>query len=245
MRKVNKGQPPADAIRSGNWQQARLDLAEELAAIEQAEQKTQRARTAFDDQVVRPDARLALEHEQQSLCEFCEQSIESNPRYDAQGQTQRAFIRVAHWVPLKLRPDAALTWTNLFGSCSSFDSCDCHQEDAEPRIETPAERDWSHSLLFSEDGRGVPSPAADQSFRTAIGNGTNQERGVWNLNAPSLVAARREAIRTELEQSRRARDRRRVGKAVVVEERLRQLEREPLPFHSAVTQALSRWSAST
>lgn len=225
MRRVQKGQPPAACIRGHNWIGASLALQAQLVDIADAAARSLRSRTEFDDVVVKPCAANTLTHEQQRRCVFCEAGLRDST------------TRIAHWRPISAAAELALEWRNLFASCPAPDSCDQHQQDSDPGFDSPADRDWSTHLVFDVNGRVTASPTAPPAFRDAIDDG---RRNLWNLNSPSLQTARRTAVETELELARDERDRRRVPMTQVINDRIAELESGPLPFQSAVVQALQR-----
>lgn len=226
MRRVAKQQPPAGANRR-TWQQARIDLEEDLDKRPTGPARTARARQFFDDVVVKEVAREELAREQARLCAFCESVV----RPDARG-TQEA-IRIAHWVPIDSDPYEAVSWRNLFGSCSQPKSCDSAQGNQFVDLPTPADEDWSSRLRFLENGEVKAEVHAPPELRNAID-------AVWGLNSNALVAARKAAVQAEIKTLRKERDRLRTTKASIRDARLEQLRSNVQSFQSARVQVLTR-----
>ncbi len=240
MRKITKHAPPPNGVRCGSWQQATATLRVDLEAIPEGSERTERARNHFKDQVTGDHRRSsveALSQEQHALCAFCERRVDPSEGSD----TKRAFVRVAHWVPVKHDPFKAVTWSNLFASCSDPDTCDVHQESAAPGFETPAERDWTHELEFTASG-GIKARAnAPAAFSEAFPPPPSPPLppGIWNLNLDRLTTARLAAVTAErkvvLERSGRG------PKEPVLLARIAEHEAHPQEFQSAVLFMLKRW----
>lgn len=211
------------------------------------------ARRHFDALEKRP-VRRALGEEQQGLCVFCETRIDAERGFSSSvgvrpsTSSQEAVlpgVRVAHWKPVSVDPAAALEWTNVYASCSGTwpsgaQTCDAHQGERDPDLAPPSARDWGDHLEFGTDGTVKPRAGAPAALEKAIP--VPPERGLWSLNHPSLIAARRAAVDAELERAKWERDRRREPKRPVIERALQRLERTPLePFVTARRQALRRW----
>jgi uncharacterized protein (TIGR02646 family) len=235
VRQVRKRSAPSEAIRSGNWQESRLKLRRDLEQCA-PDRRTQRARTAYEDAVIGRVARPALADEQANLCVFCESQLLPDAEPGKHGQPHPASVRIAHWTPINVNPEQALSWDNLFASCAQPESCDIQQGDTDPGIETAASRDWATTQLdFAFGGSVTAREGAPEALSVAIGE------GVWNLNHAVLRKARKEAVDAELKNAKARRDEERRPKAEVVEERIAQLTNDPLPYNSAVLQQLRRW----
>lgn len=231
MRKITKHAPPPDGVRCGSWPQATATLRVELERLAEGSERTERARTHFGDQLSgahRQRSVQALSDEQHALCAFCERRV--NPTEPS--NKQRAFVRVAHWTPIKHDPFKAVTWGNLFASCSAPDTCDVRQESVAPGFETPAERDWTLELEFDATGGMSARASARAEFAAAV-------PGLWNLNADQLKRARQEAVNAEREVVLKKAGR--GPKAPVLNARIARHEAHPQQFQSAVLFMLRRW----
>jgi uncharacterized protein (TIGR02646 family) len=243
VRQVAKRNPPSKGIAGENWQKASLELKTDLKKLEPKPAR-KRARQAYEDRVNKDEVRAALAAEQVELCAFCESRISPTSDLDRQGQRKRDAIRIAHWTPIDVEPSLALTWKNLFASCSLPETCDNAQGNTAPALKTVEEEDWSRHLDFqAASGAVVARSGAPQQLKLAIGGkqGDEWERGVWNLNHQILREARKIAVDTELQQAKAERDGRGLSKVQIIEQRIRTLESAPLPYQSAVLQAFRDW----
>ncbi len=221
MRRIRKGPAPKFGVRT-SWPASANALKAALKGIPDRQRRTERARNHYDDAVQKPRVRSALAIEQEKLCAFCE------TRIDAAAQATDALeaIRIAHWVPIAVDPTLAVTWKNLFASCSRKTSCDTHQEARAPEIATAATRDWSTRMRFLRATGKIETD--DEALRRAIDE-------VWNLNDPALCAARAAAIGRASEELERLRDRgartKQQAKATFL---ARVRSQTPAPYSSAV-----------
>ncbi len=236
MREITKHDPPPNGVRCGSWQQAAAMLRVELEQRPERSERTERARNHFKDQVTGEHRRSsveALSKEQHALCAFCERRVDPREGSDK----KRAFVRVAHWVPVMHDPLKAVTWNNLFASCSDPGTCDVHQESGAPGFETPAERDWTHELEFTDSGEMHARANAPAAFSVAFP--APSRPGLWNLNVQRLTAARLAAVTAErkvvLQQSGRG------SKAAVLRKRIAEHLAHPQEFQSVVLFMLQRW----
>ena len=89
------------------------------------------ARAAFN-RIEKRIVRQQLAAEQDALCAFCMRRIDPT-RLDDRGEPT---MKIAHRMPIAVRPQSALDWANLFGSCDGgqrsegrYRTCDLAQED--------------------------------------------------------------------------------------------------------------------
>ena len=206
MRGLSKLCPPANVSPDGQEPRRFADAEREyLAALHGRPNKVRFAKAEFD-QLDKPKLRQVMYGEQGSLCVYCEQELsESDPR-----------PHVEHWRPRSRQLEYALHWRNLYLSCSTKDTCgDCkgnqplRGDDADPDLPWPTELDYERLVGFTSGGeifvRG--DVRMDDAIRRALElaiedrqHDGRRSRAILNLNHPTLVAARREAL--DIEQER-------------------------------------------
>lgn len=237
-----------------SWGQAEAELRNELQTTLAPDHSSVAERRY--NSIKKEPVRLALCTEQQDLCVFCETKVDRNLAYSSDHERPRKTdlpreavlrgVRIAHWKPRKVAPSRALDWRNVYASCSGVwpsgnATCDEHQRSIDPALAPPANRDWGTQLEFGADGKVQPRPGAPNAFVNAI-TPSGGGKGVWNLNHPSLVAARKAAIDDELARARHVRNQAPYPKKQdVIDEALVKLTSEPRPFVTARRQALERW----
>ena len=211
MRGIKKPWPPANVSPEGQeertWRQAEEAFLEGLSG---AKNQAEYARGTFDSMEKRK-LREVMVREQGGLCVYCERRVVEDP----------GMARIDHWRPLSATPELALHWRNLYLSCATLTTCDCHKKDAPLRdpagddLPWPVDHAYERSLGFTSLGEAyvrTDAPLDDaqrQALAFAIGDlhedGT-KDNGVLNLNHPALVAARNAALdseRTRLERDYR------------------------------------------
>lgn len=170
-------------------------LSEEERHLRIARSRTRAARARFDS--VNVDVTCSqLLSEQHHLCCFCEGKIEYPV---TTGKPQRK-VRRAHWEPLSLCPSLALTWTNVYASCSGTAHCDVLQGDRS--LGVPPLNLWppvsfiscrtSGFLVATDEGNRLYG----ESILNLLGPITRQPSPstTIHLNHPDLVIARKSAI---------------------------------------------------
>ncbi|HMV66619.1 MAG TPA: hypothetical protein PKA64_07195 [Myxococcota bacterium] len=207
MRRLLKGETPEGPFERPRARGGPLHTLAEMDQTLQAELALSQLRTNdwpdFDvrgdhfDQLDKDRARKELHREQAGRCAFCERRIA--PRRPADATTPDASAtRIAHLIPIggrpprgvRGRPDLALTWSNLFGSCDTSAErgrrhCDDAQGDRPPPVDapSPADADYAAWLEIQEDdGRFVPAPDAPPWVAPVL--------ALWNLNDDRLREAR-------------------------------------------------------
>jgi uncharacterized protein (TIGR02646 family) len=167
-----------------------------------------RARTQFD-QLDKGKLREVMYREQRSICVYCESLIKE----------EHPVPTIEHWCALALYPDQALEWKNLYLSCCSPHSCNSAKGDqalransADPHLPPPASRAYEDIVGFTSRGEiyvrkdAVLDDATRSALERALGEKSNDQvtqRPILNLNHPSLVAARRAALDSEMERLER------------------------------------------
>ena len=214
MRRVSKPWPPADVSPVGQparrFVDAERDYLRDLDATREEDQ-TGLARSRFD-QLAKSKLRKAMDHEQRSLCIYCE------ARLEAAEHGPRA--RVEHWRPLAREPRYALAWKNLYLSCPRPDTCDDAKanrplkwDDRDPGLPWPTECAYEKLLGFTSRGEiyvrkdAVLDAPTRKALELALDDqpeGRRKRRAILNLNHPSLVAARAAALDDERDSLRRA-----------------------------------------
>ena len=115
--------------------------------------------------------------------------------------------------PSEPGPEYALHWRNLYLSCSTKDTCgDCKGDqplkgdDTDPDLPWPTELDYERLVSFTSGGEMYVRDDVhmDEATRRALElaiddrqHGGRQRRAILNLNHPTLLAARREALDSE------------------------------------------------
>jgi|JI10StandDraft_1071094.scaffolds.fasta_scaffold216125_2 uncharacterized protein (TIGR02646 family) len=192
MRGVCKGQPPTNVAPPGRPPMSLLTahhaLRTQLAAMPASAHKGH-ARDTFDG-LHKPHLRASLRDEQRHLCVYCEGAVpEVFP-----------FPPVDHWEPIDQAPIRALDWDNLHLSCSSELHCDETKKNAQLGLPVPSALAYERCLGIGSDGtvyvrtHAPLSPADRAALERAIGE------EILNLNADTLVAARKAAMDVEREQ---------------------------------------------
>lgn len=214
MRRLSKPWPPGNVSPDGQAPRRFVDAEREyLTALTEFDRarraadveddrpdRTRFARTEFD-RLDKGKLREVLSGEQASLCVYCERRLSENG--------WPAPI-VEHWIPLSGAPEYALHWRNLYLSCATSDTCDgvkgdrrLRWDDADPDLPWPTEIDYEGLIGFGSDGRMYVrddvnvDEATRRALALAIGDGTEQQQTILNLNAPTLMAARRAALDSE------------------------------------------------
>lgn len=172
-----------------------------------AKDRSRHARATFTD-LDKEKLRAALYLEQKSICVYCQVRI---------SEEQVSLPRVEHWRPLhdERSQEDALNWKNLYLSCCHKGSCDQRKggqrlvwNDEDDDLPWPCEARYHDWLGYSRDGtvyvrKGAPLTDAQRKALEWALNDTDGRKSILNLNHRSLVASRREAIRTENEILRR------------------------------------------
>ena len=203
MRGISKPWPPRDVYPAGQPQTS-LRQAETayLAALPAAHDEASYARSEFD-RLEKQKLRSVMYREQRSLCVYCERQI-------AEGFPPP---RIDHWRPLSIEPALALTWKNLYLSCTTPETCDSAKgdralrwDDTDPHLPWPVDTRYEDVVGFSSRGEVYVrsdvalAGATRRALELAIADrpdGAGVRRGIVNLNHPALVRARRAALRGE------------------------------------------------
>lgn len=155
------------------------------------------ARSAFD-QLDKAALREQLVREQGWLCAFCMRRVDPEQR-DERGEF---VMKIAHRVPLKSEPGAALTWANLLGSCDGGQraglghyTCDLRQGDTPLTVDPTDGNSIARVTMRRRDGRaGLFVGSDDPTLERELDK-------VLNLNAgylPELREAMWMAFRTHV-----------------------------------------------
>ena len=204
MRGVVKRPPPSNVSPDDQAPRRFVDAEQEyLAALPSRTNKARFAKAAYD-RLEKTKLRDVMYGEQRSLCVYCEQALsetDSSPH-------------VEHWRPRSRAPEYALHWRNLYLCCSTKETCGVHKEDrplraddADPDLPWPTEVDYEELVGFTSGGEMYVREDArmDRATRRALKlaidedyqAGGRRRRTILNLNHPTLVAARREAMDSE------------------------------------------------
>ena len=200
MRRISKPWPPGDVYPDG---QAQTSLREAenayLAALPRMPNQRSFARSEFD-RLYKQKLRREMYREQRSLCIYCERQItERHPP-----------PRIDHWRPLRVVPELALHWKNLYLSCHSEETCDSAKgdrplrwNDTDPHMPWPVDLPYEDLVGFTRRGEiyvrsDVALPDATRwALELAISDrpdGGRVRRAIVNLNHPALIAARAAAL---------------------------------------------------
>lgn len=186
MRLITKARPPGEVAQT------------EKAATTNLSAPTS-AREAFN-QLDKSRVRAALATEQQRICAFCMERIQPDLRDD----DGRIVMKIAHRQPIAIDPSAALTWSNLLGSCDGGErsggrrrTCDLAQGDA-PLSVDPTQSGSIAKLRYEyRDARqGLFITSDDPQLRTDV-------EGTLRLNTGELPSNRLSAWRGFLEATKR------------------------------------------
>lgn len=123
--------------------------------------------------------------EQGYICCFCGKSIDDN------NLSQKT--RIAHLIPQSINPNLALTYTNMYLSCATPDTCDIAQKNQIIPI-GPDLHDCHTYFSFSITGKISENKSKQPSDQKEAYN-TIQ---ILNLNALSLIEKRKRKINTVL-----------------------------------------------
>ena len=208
MRGLEKAQSPANVSPKSQTPRSFSEAEQEyLAALHGKDDKISFARSQYG-RLEKRRLRQVMYGEQGSLCVYCEQELSENV----------SPSHVEHWRPLSKDPEYAIHWRNLYLSCSTLETCDrakgarrLKADDTDPDLPWPTELNYQDLVCFTSGGemyvRGDVD--MDEATRRALElaiddrrNGGRQCRAILNLNHPTLVAARREALDIERERMR-------------------------------------------
>lgn len=206
MRGVAKGPPPTDVAPSGH-KSCSLIHAEKLylADLTSAPNPSNYARSHFND-LNKHKLRELLYNEQRFLCVYCETPVKE----------RHPPPPIDHWQPLSVFPEHALSWKNLYLSCSSAETCDGAKKNralrcdhSDEQLPWPSERQYEDLIGFSSSGEayvrqdaginGRMREALELAIADRIVNGT-MYRSLLNLNHLRLIEARAAAIDSEIER---------------------------------------------
>ncbi len=209
MRQVAKGGGPPGPLERGLPQgrtlgemNAGLQDALAVDAWAVGTRPTFDVRGGWFDQIDKPKARAWLFQEQAGRCAFCERPVrDSGPSQVpvAERGVDSDGMVIAHFRPIADRPDLALTWGNLFGSCDATgpkrrQHCDAIQGATPPpaHAPTPADVDYAAWLeVRAVDGAWLPVEGAPDFVPVIL--------KIFNLNVDSLKVRRRAAVQLEQE----------------------------------------------
>ena len=200
MRGLSKPWPPANVSPDGQAPRRFADAEREyLAALPGRTNRIRFARAEFD-RLDKAKLRQVMYGEQGSLCVYCEQELSQND----------SRPHVEHWCPRSRDPKCALHWRNLYLSCSTKDTCGDRKgdqplkgDDADPDLPWPTELDYERLVGFTSGGEMYVRDDVhmDEAIRRALElaiddrqHGGRKRRAILNLNHPTLLAARREAL---------------------------------------------------
>ena len=209
MRGLSKPWPPSNVSPDGQVPRRFTDAEREyLAALPGSADRVSFARAEFD-RLDKVKLRQVMYGEQGSLCVYCEQELSEN----------ESRPHVEHWRPRSRDPEYALHWRNLYLSCSKRDTCGdrkgdqpLRDDDADPDLPWPTELDYERLVGFTSGGEMYVRDDVymDEAIRRALKlaiddhqHGGRQRRAILNLNHPTLVAARREALYNERKRMER------------------------------------------
>lgn len=152
------------------------------------------AQTAYG-QCDKQQVRDHLAREQGYLCAFCMREIEPAPRF-----ARPVTMKIAHRTPIAVRPQFALTWTNLLGACDGGQrgdvrTCDTAQGSTALAVD-PTNRASIDAIAYEArpPRRGLFVTAADPALCTELGGDRapdgSPRRGVLGLNGGDLPELR-------------------------------------------------------
>lgn len=211
MRGILKSPPPSDISPVGQVPATLSDVEKVyLMALPGEPDKVALARSEYH-KLEKSKLRRQMYQEQRSLCVYCERRIaERHPP-----------PRIDHWQPLSLEPTLALSWNNLYLSCTKQDTCDSAKgnrrfrwDPADPDMPWPVNIQYEDIVGFTSRGEmyvrsDVALPRATRrALELAIADrsdGVRVRRAVVNLNHHALVTARAVAIASEREREERSR----------------------------------------
>ena len=246
MRGLAKPWPPENVSPDGQTPRSFANAEQDyLAALPGRNNRVRFARSAFDS-LDKSKLRQVMYDEQGSLCVYCEQELSEND----------SPPHVEHWRPLSGDPEHALHWLNLYLSCSRIDTCDgakgnrpLRGDDIDPDLPWPTELNYEGLVGFTSGGEMYVrnDVAIDETARRALElaiddrqHGGRQCQAILNLNHPTLVAARREALDTELRRTKKEVENR-IPTSAEREQRATQLlGREQLPAFVSIRVAWLR-----
>lgn len=206
MRGVRKSRSPADVGKEGRSQLSLKRAAADLAVLLKAcplTEHVERARFAFDD-LEKSKLRQILLEDQHHLCAYCETEVIDDPN---------EHPPVDHWEPLGKAPGLALSWGNLYLSCSGKDTCDRKKkgerlvwDDADPSLPPPCAFQYERFLGFGRGGdvyvrrtaalSDVQRRALELAIDDREDSGIKRE-SLLGLNHRDLVAARKAVLDRE------------------------------------------------
>ena len=210
MRGLVKRPPPSNVSPDDQAPRRLVDAEQEyLAALPSRTNKARFAKAAYD-RLDKTKLRDVMYGEQRSLCVYCEQALSESD----------SSPHVEHWRPRSRAPEYALYWPNLYLSCSTRETCGVHKENrplkadvADPDLPWPTEVDYEELVGFTSGGEmyvredARMDGATRRALQLAIDDdhqaGGRPRRAILNLNHPTLVAARREAMDSERKRLRR------------------------------------------
>ena len=203
MRGLLKPWPPSNVSPDGQAPRRFTDAEREYLAALPGRTNPVRFAEAELKRLDKAKLRQVMYGEQGSLCVYCEQELSEND----------SRPHVEHWRPRSRDPEHALHWRNLYLSCSTKDTCgDCKGDqplkgdDTDPDLPWPTELDYGRLVGFTSGGEICVRDDVhiDDAVRTALKlaidnrqHDGGQRRAILNLNHPTLVAARREALDNE------------------------------------------------
>ena len=203
MRGLRKPWPPANVSPDNQPPRRFADAEREyMAALRAAPNKARFARAEFD-RLDKGKLRQVMYDEQGSVCVYCESGLVEN----------ESPPHVEHWRPLSCAPDYAIHWPNLYLSCPSPETCDVSKgarrlkaDDADPELPWPTNFAYERIVAYSRGGDMYvrEDVHVDEETRRALELAIDDRqhagrrcRAILNLNHPTLVAARREALDSE------------------------------------------------
>ena len=203
MRGLRKPWPPANVSPDGQAPRRFTDAEREyLAALGGATNKARFARAEFD-RLDKAKLRQVMHGEQGSICVYCESGLVEN----------ESPPPVEHWRPLSGAPAYAIHWHNLYLSCPWPETCDGSKgarrlkaDGADPELPWPTEFAYERIVGYSRGGDMYVRDDVhmDEATRRALElaiddrrHDGRQRRAILNLNHPTLMAARREALDSE------------------------------------------------
>jgi uncharacterized protein (TIGR02646 family) len=171
-------------------QQALHELQIDLAALPEdstdtrQQERSARARESFNA-LEKAKLRAVLYEEQHHLCVYCERRVK-----------EATTPPIEHWRPVRHAPQHALSWDNLYLSCSTDGTCDDAKNEQQLALPLPTQKSYERAVGFTSGGEiyvrvDAPlTPAEHQALEVAL-------RKIINLNHDALVAARKAAIDAE------------------------------------------------
>lgn len=216
MRRVSKRRPPVN-VRPEDQQACTLSRAERdyCAVLLIAPDKTECARSHFD-QLDKVKLRKAMYREQGSICIYCESRVKEwhpEPPIDHESPIkEKRQPPIDHWRPLSLSPQQALCWRNMHLSCTFRGTCDDIKGErplkwnpTDPDLPWPSAFTYENVIGFTSFGemyvrrdRGMNN-ATRTALELAIADRGTQKT-LLNLNHPTLMKNRRDAIDEEREK---------------------------------------------